>query len=248
VYTVPFQGGLGGIIRKLRSPPITPVIDISWTSNVDSKLVKLCSDPQSEVFLLFSLRFATGTPQSILILLHGWGANAQDLYPLASVLALPRTLCLFPNAPFDHPQAPGGKAWYRLEEPDPEGLAESRRRLGQWLLDLETETGIPLAQTVLAGFSQGGAMSLDLGQDLPLAGVACLSGYLHFQPQTRPGPPILWLHGRQDAVVSIDEARRGKEELLAAGAEVEYQEFEGGHEIPPFAIERLREFTLAKIA
>lgn len=196
---------------------------------------------------MFALRFASGTPQFSLVLLHGWGANAQDLYPLASVLALPQTLCLFPTAPFDHPQAPGGKAWYRLEEPDPEGLARSRDLLAEWLLGLEPETGIPLERTVLGGFSQGGAMSLDLGQDLPLAGVVCLSGYLHFQPQTRPSAPLLMLHGRQDPVVPITAARQARQELLAVGAEIQYEEFDGGHEIPPFALQRLREFALVKI-
>ncbi|MEB3174919.1 MAG: alpha/beta hydrolase [Cyanobacteriota bacterium] len=197
---------------------------------------------------MFALRFATGTPQFSLVLLHGWGANAQDLYSLAPQLALPQTLCLFPNAPFDHPQAPGGKAWYRLEAPDPEGLAQSRALAKNWLLGLEQETGIPLERTVLGGFSQGGAMSLDLGQDLPLAGVVCLSGYLHFRPQTRPSAPLLQLHGRQDPVVPIEAARQARDELLAVGAEIQYEEFDGGHEIPYLALQRLREFVLAKTA
>ncbi len=188
-------------------------------------------------------------PEYLLIMLHGWGANAQDLASLASYLSLPRYQFIFPNAPFLHPQVPGGLAWYALETQEYQGLSETQKRLQDWLLSLENQTGVPLSKTILGGFSQGGAMSLDVGLNLPLAGIFSLSGYLHFQPQV-PNfsiPPILIVHGIQDLVVPIDAARQAKEMLTAIGAKVEYHEFNMGHEISPNTLTILQEFILSQV-
>jgi phospholipase/carboxylesterase len=178
------------------------------------------------------------------VILHGWGADAQDLYPLGSALNLANYQCLFVNAPFPHPQIPQGRAWYNLESPNFEGLAESRQALRDYLLSLAAQTQIPLEKTVLGGFSQGGAMSLDVGLTLPLAGIFALSGYLHFQPEPTdsPLPPILMVHGSQDAVVPIAMAHQGRQALQSIGAAVEYQEFAMGHEIPLPDLDRLKTF------
>lgn len=183
-------------------------------------------------------------PQHLLIMLHGWGANAEDLAPLGSMLSLDDYQLIFPNAPLPHPEVPGGRAWYSLETQDYQGLPETQTLLQDWLLSLENQTGVPLSRTVLSGFSQGGAMSLDLGVKLPLAGVCSLSGYLHFQPQA-PNfslAPILIMHGTQDLVVPIKAARQAKETLTEIGATVEYHEFHAGHEIPPAALSIFQEF------
>jgi len=186
----------------------------------------------------------TPQPQFLLVFLHGWGADAQDLFPLAPLLELPQCWCLFPNAPFPHPQIPGGRAWYALDSQDLAGLNKSRDLLSHWLISLQAQTGVPLNKTVLGGFSQGGAMSLDVGRELPLAGVFCLSGYLHFHPreQAQPLPPIFMAHGQQDLVVPPEAAQEAKNELLSIGAQIEYREFRGGHEIPPLVIEQVRSF------
>jgi phospholipase/carboxylesterase len=69
--------------------------------------------------------------------------------------------------------------WYDLEREDYKGLAQSQEMLTEWLQSLENLTGIPLASTILCGFSQGGAMTLDVGLTLPLAGLICLSHRCH---------------------------------------------------------------------
>ncbi|ACK68346.1 phospholipase/Carboxylesterase [Rippkaea orientalis PCC 8801] len=186
------------------------------------------------------------SPNYLLIMLHGWGANAEDLAPLASYLALPNYEFIFPNAPFPHPQVPGGLAWYALETQEYQGLSESQQKLKSWVLSLESQTGVPLSKTILGGFSQGGAMSLDVGLNLPLAAIFSLSGYLHFHPQITdsPIPPILIVHGTQDMVVPINAARQAKEKLTAIGAKVEYHEFNIGHEISPNVLRILQEFLL----
>jgi phospholipase/carboxylesterase len=181
---------------------------------------------------------------NLLVMLHGWGADARDLYPLGAVLNLPNYQWRFVNAPFPHPQNPQGRAWYDLENQNFEGLPQARQSLRDYLLGLETETGIPLSRTVLGGFSQGGAMALDLGLTLPLAKIFSLSGYLHFQPESQPQEiaPILLVHGSQDMVVPVRMARQAQAELQMIGATVQYQEFPMGHEIPPMVLAKLREF------
>lgn len=177
------------------------------------------------------------------MVLHGWGANARDLVPFASLLQLPEYQLLFPNAPFPHYQAPGGRAWYALEKQDYEGITESRQQLRDWMLSLEASTGVPLSQTMMAGFSQGGAMTLDIGTSLPLMGLCSLSGYLHGIPEAQsPLPPVLLVHGRQDGVVPLRLAQKARDELEQLGATVEYHEFEMGHEVTPVVLGLMQQF------
>ena len=205
-----------------------------------------------------SLQAISVSPQAqpadkLLVLLHGWGANAQDVAGLAPYLKLHNYQMLFPQGPFPHPMAPGGRMWYSLplnydfRQPhnfeQQADLQESRQRLRDWLLSLPDHTGIPLEQTILGGFSQGGAMTLDIGLQLPLAGLLILSGYNH-APLTLASPPrpVLLIHGRQDLVVPLPKAHHVKAELLAANMTVTYQEFEMGHEISLPAIEVAGQF------
>jgi phospholipase/carboxylesterase len=157
---------------------------------------------------------------------------------------LPDCQFLFPDAPFPHPQVPWGRAWYALESGHYEGLAESQQLLRDWLLSLESQTGVPLSRTVLSGFSQGGAMALDVGLNLPLAGLCSLSGYLHAKPQATAStfPAVLMIHGRQDMVVPLRAAQKARDELTALGVKVDYHEFDMGHEIIPAAIALMQQF------
>lgn len=186
----------------------------------------------------------TNAPTGLIILLHGWGANANDLEGLAPPLNFPDYRFEFPDAPFPHPGVPWGKMWYDLESAEYEGLAESRQLLTEWLMSLETETGVPLERTILGGFSQGGAMSLDVGLTLPLAGIVSMSGYLHSKPQPSVAtlPPVLMVHGRQDPVVPLEAAKRSLDTLTAAGVKVQYQEFNMAHEIRLEVLDLVRTF------
>ncbi|MEM1368574.1 MAG: alpha/beta hydrolase, partial [Cyanobacteria bacterium P01_H01_bin.15] len=84
---------------------------------------------------------ATGvTPEKLLIILHGWGADAQDLAPLGAALELSATQVILPNAPFNHFQVPGGRAWYALERPDYAGYPSAREQLQNWLIQLPQTT------------------------------------------------------------------------------------------------------------
>lgn len=186
------------------------------------------------------------TPEGLLIFLHGWGANCEDLTFLAPMLKLPNYWYEFPEAPFPHPQVPGGRAWYALETPDYQGIAESREQLTEWLKSLEERTGVPPSRTILGGFSQGGAMVLDVGRTMPFAGLIVLSGYLHFrpEPQETPPPPILMAHGRRDMVVPLEASHQARDAFQKLGAAIQYREYNMGHEICPEALEEIRSFVV----
>ena len=197
---------------------------------------------------------AAGHPQGLFVALHGWGANPQDLVGLAALLNLPNFSLIFPEAPFAHPYTTTGRMWYGLpssysffsspefqQQPD---LQHSRQQLREFLLSLEGLTGVPLDRTVLAGFSQGGAMTLDVGSQLPLAALLVLSGYMHTPIESvHPAiDKILIVHGRQDQVVSLRAAQATRDRLLALSAPVEYQEFDMGHEIRPIVLQIVQNF------
>ncbi|HSM83770.1 MAG TPA: esterase [Nodosilinea sp.] len=194
-----------------------------------------------------SLTYGPAHADWCLVALHGWGANAADLVGLAPYLGLEGFTMLFPDAPWPHPQVPGGRMWYGF----PAGydfrrphdfaaqadLQSSRDRTIAWLLNLAKTTQIPLERTILAGFSQGGAMALDVGSQLPLAGQIILSGYLHSPARPPVAPrPVMMVHGAFDPVVPVTLAQRAKAELEALGQPVSWHELAMGHEIPPPAM------------
>lgn len=182
----------------------------------------------------------------MIVALHGWGANAQNLASVVPLLNLPNYQFMFPDAPFPHPYMSGGKMWYDFEREKGQGLLESRKLLTDWLKSLESSTGVPLSRTILSGFSQGAAMTLDVGLSLPLAGLVALSGYLHPVSELagRGFPPVLIVHGRQDSLVPLSAAQNARDSLVALGVEVQYQEFNMGHEIRPEVLALIRSFVL----
>ncbi|MBE9067752.1 hypothetical protein IQ260_13930, partial [Leptolyngbya cf. ectocarpi LEGE 11479] len=147
--------------------------------------------------------------------------------------------------------APGGRMWYALPEifdfdqsfTHQSDLQHSRQCLLDWLTGLPKKIGIPLEKTILGGFSQGGAMVLDVGMQLPVAGMMVLSGYSHGPIAAPIAPrPVLLVHGRQDPVVPVDQARRNKSELEALSVAVDYHEFTMGHEISLQVLDAAKKF------
>jgi phospholipase/carboxylesterase len=185
-----------------------------------------------------------------MVLLHGWGANHQDLVELAPYFNLPEYQFFCPNGLFEHPYSETGRMWYsftsagQLTDRSVTELATSRQVLTEWIQSLPEHTGVPLSRTWIGGFSQGGAMSLDLGLNLPVAGVIVLSGYLHPDNQSASHtPPVLIVHGSQDDVVPLTAARRSRDTLAQRGIEVKYREFDMGHTIVPEVLAVVREFV-----
>ncbi len=198
-------------------------------------------------------------PAGNLVLLHGWGANHQDLAGLLPYLQLPNYQFLLPNGVFEHQYTATGRAWYsftgagQLTATSQSELAQSRQILQDWLHTLPASTGVSLDRTWIAGFSQGGAMALDLGLTMPVAGIMVLSGYLHSDPADLGNvitptacPPVLICHGRQDDVVPIEMAWQARQQLIDWGAIVQYHELEMGHTIIPDEINMMRQLILSQ--
>jgi phospholipase/carboxylesterase len=188
-----------------------------------------------------------------LVLLHGWGADADDLLDLGEALvddpdATDVSLVAL-RAPLPHPGG-GGRQWYDLlPTPAWEQLPQARTALRQRLLALATS--VPLQSTALLGFSQGAAMALDVALDvgtgdagpLPLAALIACSGYPH--PDWHPGrsaTPILLTHGEQDPMVAPGASTEVERALKAAGGSVQRLTFPGGHGIDPTLLPTLRAF------
>lgn len=194
-----------------------------------------------------------GTADWRLVALHGWGANAADLGNLAPYLRLPGFRLVFPEAPWLHPQVPEGRMWYNFpsgydfRQPhnfdQQSDLQASRRALADWLQAIADASSIPLERTVLAGFSQGGAMTLDVGWQLPLAGQISLSGYLHGPVSTPVSPrPLTMVHGSFDPVVPIQAAYAARAQLEQQGQPIHFHELAMGHEVSPEVIALVCQF------
>ena len=172
--------------------------------------------------------------QGRLVLLHGWGADADDLLMLGEVLAQDthRPLELVSlQAPEPHPEGIGHQ-WYGLFPPDWSAVPAAQQQLKSRLQALATDD-IPLQSTVVLGFSQGAAMALATGCDLPLAGLIACSGYPH-PGWTAPAqrPPVLLIHGEHDDVVPCSAANELRQRLEGGLSTVQLERFSGGHTIP----------------
>ncbi|MEA5391330.1 esterase [Cyanobium gracile UHCC 0139] len=190
-----------------------------------------------------------------LVLLHGWGADADDLLDLGAVLleADPASIGLSVvalRAPLPHP-AGFGRQWYDLQQPEWPQLPEARQALRRRLLALGAS--VPLEHTCLLGFSQGAAMAIDVAtgggpegsEPLPLAGLVACSGYPHpdWQPRT-PRTEILLTHGEQDPVVPFAASEALQRSLTDVGGSVRRIAFPGGHSIDAELIAPVRDFLV----
>ncbi|MEB3262986.1 MAG: alpha/beta hydrolase [Synechococcus sp.] len=182
-----------------------------------------------------------------LVLLHGWGADADDLLDLADLLLPPersrQVSVVALRAPEPHPSG-FGRQWYDLQPIDWNALPAVRRALVGRLEALGES--VPLPRTVLLGFSQGAALALDAGSGLPLAGIVACSGYPHegWEPQaSAPLPPVLLSHGRLDPVVPFAAGEEVLRRLRSAGGQAELLPFEGGHTIDGSVLPALAAFV-----
>jgi phospholipase/carboxylesterase len=193
-------------------------------------------------------RPASGEAAGLLVLLHGRGADENDLFPLLDVFdPEQRLLGVTPRGPLSLP--PGGAHWYALGGigyPEPETFLSTYALASEWLDGLWAETGIGPERTVLGGFSQGAVMTwaLGLGEGRPRpAALIALSGFmptvegwqLDLSP---PLPPVAIGHGTYDPVITVDWSRQARERVEAAGGTVVYRESPLPHTIDPeFAYE-----------
>ena len=184
---------------------------------------------------LKSERKGPETVDSVVIFLHGYGADGADLLGLADPLAphLPKTAFYAPNAPEPCVNNPMGFQWFPIPWMDGSSPEQARASAEASFADINAfidtvlaAEGITPDRLALVGFSQGTMMSLEVAprRDTALAGVVGFSGRLldpeGFAGQVRSKPPILLLHGDQDPVVPFDSMAIAGKALKAAGFDV----------------------------
>lgn len=203
---------------------------------------------------------ASGTAKSIVVLLHGYGSDGRDLIALGQYWreSFPDTLFVAPNAHEACMGNPSGYQWFALDL-DREagrimGAQLARPVIGDFLQQLWSQTGLGPQQTILAGFSQGAMMALDVGLRLeaPLAGIVAFSGML-IAPEAAIAeagskPPVLLLHGEADEVVSVEGSIAARAVLAQAGFSVTLHTSPGaGHTITQDGLDRATAFLTEKL-
>ncbi len=167
-------------------------------------------------------------PTATVIVLHGLGADGYDFVPIVKeleALGVPAARFVFPHAPKIPVTINNGyvmRAWYDIlgtdlvRREDEAGVRRSQQQV-EALIEREVARGIPRARIVLAGFSQGGAITLQTGlrQPEPLAGLVALSTYLPLattlaaeRSPASVAVPIFIAHGDRDEVVPFDLGER----------------------------------------
>lgn len=201
--------------------------------------------------LLQCVEVQTSSTDATVILLHGLGADGYDFVPVVRELeglGAPAARYVFPHAPTMRVTINGGyvmRAWYDIlgndlvRREDERGIRASQAMV-EALIAREEERGVPRTRIVLAGFSQGGAITLHTGlrQAAPLAGLIALSSYLPlaaaFASEAAPasrGVPVFMAHGTQDPVVPLARGTASRDALTAAGYAVEWHDYPMPHSV-----------------
>lgn len=206
----------------------------------------------SKLPLLESYEESTSAnPTAAVIWMHGLGADGFDFAPIVKELDLtgcPGIRFVFPHAETMPVTINNGyvmRAWYDIlvtdlvRREDEGGLRASQKRIED-LIAREIERGIRPENIVLAGFSQGCAMTLQTGLRYPqkLAGLMCLSGYLPLadkiateRSNANQHTPVFMAHGRGDGVVVINRAEASRDLMKELGYDVEWHEYLMPHSV-----------------
>jgi len=193
--------------------------------------------------LVYRERPAAGTPEGLLVLHHGRGADENDLLGLADVLDPERRLhVVTPGGPLQIPGWPG-KHWYavpRVGYPDPGTFRAAYDALARFHDETWARTRTTPETTIFGGFSMGSVMSysLGLGPDRPApAGILAFSGFIPtvdgWEPAFRSETRVFVAHGRRDPVMDVQFARSARARLEQAGMDVAYHESDAAHHIDP---------------
>ena len=213
--------------------------------------------------LLPHIELATGPdPVGTIIWMHGLGADGWDFVPIVRELPLPEGLALrfiFPHAPVRPVTINNGiemRAWYDISMndisrlPDERGIRESQAGVER-LIARERDRGVPPGRIVLAGFSQGGAIALQVGLRHAdrLGGIAALSTYLPLEESldaeassANRATPVFMAHGTEDPVVPIQLAQASRAALERRGYEVEWHTWPMQHAVCAEEVEAISAF------
>ena len=194
---------------------------------------------------------AGGKPRRLVILLHGLGADGNDLIGLQQYWGrlVPEAVFVAPNAPFPCDMAPYGYQWFSVQDRTPAAMLAGVRAAAPVLdayIDEELQKrGLADSDAALVGFSQGTMMSLFVGlrRAKPLAGILGYSGRLIapdlLASELRSRPPVLLVHGTEDPLVPFESLAMAETALKDAGIVVETLACVGTpHAIDPEGLQR----------
>ena len=191
-------------------------------------------------------------PSHAVIWMHGLGADGSDFVPIVRELKLPPLgiRFIFPHAPMRPVTINGGfvmRAWYDIvvqdlvRQEDERGIRESQDLVGQ-LIDKEIARGIPANRIALAGFSQGGVITLQTGLRYPkrLAGLLALSCYLPLsatlekeRSASNQDVPVFIGHGTADDIVPLQQGLGARDALSKLGYKPEWHQYPMPHSVHP---------------
>ncbi len=191
-------------------------------------------------------------PSHAMIWLHGLGADGNDFVPVVEEMKLPPLgiRFVFPHAPMRPVTINGGfvmRAWYDIAhqelafKEDERGMRESQKLIED-LIARENARGIPSGRIVLAGFSQGGVITLQAGLRQPkrLAGLMALSAHLPMSPMVEVERnaesntvPIFMGHGIADNIVPLALGTMSRDTLIKLGYDVEWHQYPMPHSVCP---------------
>jgi phospholipase/carboxylesterase len=188
-------------------------------------------------------------PEIAIIWMHGLGADGNDFVPIVRELdldGLPGIRFIFPHAKTMPVTINNGyvmRSWYDItgleldRREDENGLRASQKDV-EAFIEREKARGIPASRILLAGFSQGCAMTIQTGlrHPEPLAGLLCLSGYVPLSAKlatertaASKATPIFMAHGRYDNVVPFNRAEASRDLLVSLGYQLEWHEYAMQH-------------------
>lgn len=197
-------------------------------------------------------------PEQLVVLLHGYGSDGNDLIGLAPAWqgVLPDALFLAPNGPTASRIMASGYQWFDIDLVGDRlasrqlGVIAARPVLLQFFEDLWAQTGLRPEHTLLCGFSQGAMMALHVGLSLekPLMGVVAFAGAFlppeGFGTPQLPKTPVCLVHGDRDDVVAPDFSAEADAALREAGYEVSYHVSPGvGHGVSPDGLDFATNFV-----
>ena len=174
----------------------------------------------------------SGNAGSLVVLLHGYGANGADLLGLSEVWGpnMPDTLFVAPDAPSPCDGHPSGRQWFPIQAAGSVDrmdmihiMIKSFNALNEFL-DAEIEdSGVPEGRTVLVGFSQGTMMALQVGlrRQSQMAGIVGFSGKLLnpslLETELVSRPPVVLIHGEDDEIIPPSQSAEADEVLNRNG-------------------------------
>ena len=190
-----------------------------------------------------NLSFISSSPEDdslslgVIFLLHGFGANMRDLVDIAPMINQKDFIYIFPNAPFEINSGFNQKAYSWFDFDNLNEIKESEKILENTIEESLSLFNIDKDKIYLGGFSQGGMMTMhaDIIHQNLFSGLLILSSTIISQIDLNIdlsiNPRVFLAHGVNDSIISINQGQETYRKLISKGLNVEYHEYEMGHQI-----------------